>query len=622
VLESQERSSSKFLRFAIIVSSFCLGIVLRLGDFGFFTTDLTGHFNFIDTDCYYQLRRLVYFLVHFPKTLTFDPLADWPTGAVVDWPDGFIYIVGLPLKIFGVHDFQALEIGACLMMILLGLVTAWCIYLLAKRILKDSSLALLVFFLACTNFLLVRFSCLGELDHHILEALFPILLLLLSLKAFDEEKKWAAIAVGLSISLFLWVSSSSVFMIGVFFLLYAFVFHKPSNQKQYFRMLAAFVASILPLAIYHRYSLGSWSLLTHPSFFHMGLVLLLAALSFAVSRYPRKALIIIVSFFAVGAGLYALNFPSFLTGPLRLAISYVFSGGGALQNVSEASPIFLNFGDLNLNFMHLNFGYFVYLLPLVWVFLFKIRSFSFHARILILSLSMLMIPAVFQKRFCHIMTGLFLIYLTWCLQHIHKFLKAREFRIGPMFTLLFICFSVFPGMRYGFYPEGSPRDRIDHSIAHFFIDDVGIKKGDAWNRLALLTPTDEAVFATPNLGHLLEYTTGLGVITNTFYHASGFDLDFKFRQAKSNEEFSEILKVNRIRYLVLVDDFKFLELQYNLRGLSTSSIVENRQVNGENSTIYQMQELMNFAWVRMLLAEGDIDHFKKLFRTSQSRAIL
>lgn len=611
---SSDSASSRFLRFAIIVACFCLGIVLRLGNFGFFTTDLTGHFNFIDTDCYYQLRRLVYFLAHFPKTLTFDPLADWPTGSTVDWPDGFIYIIGLPLKIFGVSNFHDLEIGACVVMIVLGMLTCWCIYLLAKRLLKDSSLALLVFFLACTNFLLIRFSCLGEVDHHILEAMFPSAVLLLSFKAFDDQKLWAAIALGLSLTFFLWVSSSSVFMIGVFFLLYAFIFSKPGDLRLYAMVGFSFILSMIPLVIYHRYSLGSWKLLTHPSVFHLMLVSSLAVLAFLVSRYRKLSIKILVGFFILGSVCYFLNVPSILMEPLSWAIQYVFGRVGPLQSVGEASPIFMNFEDLNLDFMHMNFGFFVYLLPLVWVLAFFHKRMSKEDRILILSLAMLAIPGVFQKRFSQIMIGLFIIYLVWGLKKILNYARRLEFRIGPLFALMLLCFSVFPGFGHGFYPVGSPRDRVDQGIAHFVSEKLELKPELVWDRLALNVGVDEGIYLNPNIGHLIQYLTGLGTVTNSFYHWNGFELDFSIRQAKSDDEFRSILKKNRIRYLIVVDDFQFLEFQYRLRGLSSSEFAEKKMANGALATFYHMPVLLNYAWVRWLFAEGDIDQFKRLFR--------
>lgn len=578
--------------------------------------DLTGHFNFIDTDCYYQLRRLVYFLENFPKTLTFDPLADWPTGSNVDWPDGFIYIVGLPLKLFGLNDFKSLEIGACVVMILLGLLTTLFIYFLAKRLLKDRIMALLVLLISSTNFLLIRFSCLGEVDHHILEALFPCVMILLSFKAFEDKKTWAAVVLGLTMTLFLWVSSSSIFVIGVFFVLYAFIFAAHSNYKLLLYVLTAFTISFLPLVWYYYRQFDGLRLITHPSLFHLSLIYLLAALSYAVFQFRRVSLWIIFVIVCVLVICSYFNTPSVLVAPLRWAISYVFGHEGALQSVSEAAPIFMDFDDLNLGFMHSNFGYFVYLLPLVWVQLFRLKKMDIESRVLIISLSMLAIPAVSQKRFCHIMMALFLVYLGWCLMGIHRFLKQNQFRIAPMFTLLFLGFSLLPGLKYGFSPEGSPRDRVDHGISHFFVENVYAESQQVWDRLALKTKVDEAIFVTPNIGHLLQYITGLGVISNSFYHPRGFDLDFKIRQVETDSEFREVLRANKIRYIILVDDFKFLELEYKLRNLPTNAILVDQIVNGQRATIYQMQELMKYAWVRWLLAEGDIDHFKTLFRAS------
>src|SRR5690606_22024377 len=110
--------SNRVLYIAIVLSLFCLAIVIRLANFETVFTDITGHLNFIDTDNYYYLRRLAYFLVNFPDPLVFDHTADWPVGRLVDWPEGFLWLVGLPLWLIGVDTYRELEIGASIISVL------------------------------------------------------------------------------------------------------------------------------------------------------------------------------------------------------------------------------------------------------------------------------------------------------------------------------------------------------------------------------------------------------------------------------------------------------------------------------------------------------------------------
>lgn len=607
-------SSSRFLHFAIVFACLCVAIVLRFGNFGHFFTNITGHYNFIDTDCYYQLRRILYFLANFPRTLSFDPTADWPVGSRVDWPDGLVYIVGLPLKLFGVNSFKGLELGACLVMVAIGTLTCFLNYRLALRVLKNVSLALFVLFITSTNFLLIRFSCLGEIDHHILEALFPPLVLLLSLKTFLDGSRAASILLGVCLGFWVFVSSSSVFMIACFFVLYAFVFGRKETQSTYLRVVLCLFLVLIPIVILNYSSLNLFVLLTHPSMFHLSLFAVFAILGWTMVRYEKKALISLALVFVLSVLGYFANMPRVIMEPLREALLYVFGSGGVLQNVSEANSIFMLYGKFQTHFMNLNFGYLIYLLPLVWVLVFFLKKFKTEEKAMLLSLALLAIPGVFQKRFSQIMVCLFLVFIVWCLSKILLALKEKELRIGPMVTLLFLGFSVFPAVEYGFYPTGSGRDRVDLGLMSFFTEKIELKPEQVWNRLALKEPVTEAVWANPNLGHMVQYMTGLGVFSNSFYHWQSFELDYDLRKKRTLTEFQNFLRDNKVRYLLIVDDFQFFELHHSLRQHPADYFVTHPIENGQRATRFQMEELLKFAWVRLLLDEEESAYFSRLFR--------
>ncbi|MBN8554723.1 MAG: hypothetical protein J0L93_04690 [Deltaproteobacteria bacterium] len=611
------KKSSRFLYFSIIFAGFCLAAILRMSNYSFVFQNITGHLNFIDPDCFYQLRRLVYFLANFPQTLHFDPLADWPAGSFVDWPDAFIYLIGVPLKLMGVRDFRSLEIGSCFMMIFYGLVCCFAIFRLAKRLIPDSSIALLVFFLSTMNFLLIRFSCLGQLDHHIFEAIYPPVVLLLSLKAFQDFSKGSSVFLGLLLSLALMTSSSSIFIVGVFFAIYGFILGKKENFKLYFLTVGLTFASLLPAAVLNLMAFGRFQMMEHPSFFHIGLVLVLALFAYLVARFKSQAPAILLGFFALFLIGYALNWPSLLMQPLAQGFEYVFGRSGVLQNVSEASPIFLNYNQVQLNFIHLNFGYFVYLLPLAWVFGLFYKKFSVQERVLFLSLTMLSAPGIFQKRFAHIMLGLFLVFVGWCLWKTLEAFKRWKFRIGPLLIFTLFCLAIFPTLQFGFAPSGTPRDLVDLNATKFFLERLKPEeKSDliVWDRLALKRKVTEGIWANPNLGHMLNYMTGYGVLTNSFYHWDSFDKDFKWRSIESDYDFVQALKENKIRFYILADDFRFFQLQYRLRNLDPKSFVENKVIDGQMATVFNIPELEKKVWVRRLIREETFPDSEKLFQ--------
>ncbi|PIR23583.1 MAG: hypothetical protein COV44_02035, partial [Deltaproteobacteria bacterium CG11_big_fil_rev_8_21_14_0_20_45_16] len=115
-----EPSSSRFLYGCIIFLVFAVAAVLRVSNYQEVLANFFGHLNFYDPDSYYQLRRLAYFVQNFPDYQIFDPLLNWPKGSWVPWSEGFLFLFGLPLKLFGVNNFHSLEMGASMISVIWG----------------------------------------------------------------------------------------------------------------------------------------------------------------------------------------------------------------------------------------------------------------------------------------------------------------------------------------------------------------------------------------------------------------------------------------------------------------------------------------------------------------------
>lgn len=605
---------STFLRYSIVIACLCLAASLRLYNYGFVFDNMVGHLNFIDTDCYYYLRRLVHFLSHFPQIMIFDPLADWPEGSMVDWPEGFLLLLGIPLKLAGVNSYRSLEIGACIIMVILGLWTCWVIYRASFKILKDSSFSLLVLFFVSFSYLLIRFSCFGQVDHHILEAVFPPLAFLFSLKAFDEKKMAWAVGLGLLIVFSLTVSSSSLFYIGAVSACYALVLGTRGNQM-YFIFMSICALIGVALYAYWNYSVRHqlWSM-THPSFFHLVLLTILFVGAFLLARFRKYLGVISAVAFLICLFVYATGWPEPFVRVLSDSFYYVL-GSGILGNVSEATPIFMNYEMYSSDFMHLNFGYLIYLLPFAWFSLFFWKKWDIYEKYFLLSLTLLSVPGVLQKRFSHIITGFFFIFVVWVLKKTLDWMKANELRVGGFVVLFVVGTILLPAFQYNFVPAGgSPREVVDLGATKAFIKKIELNQEDAWKRLALDVPVTEGIWANPNLGHLLLYVTGFGVVTNSFYHSNGFNIDFDLRTAKTDAEFSDLLQKYKIRYFFIADDWLFFNLQRQMRGLDLSAyVVDKTGDDGRPIRIYQMQAFNQHAWARFLIQNASLPKIEKIF---------
>ena len=262
----------KLSHYSLILVLLFIGAAIRLSNTNFVLVNMTGHLNFIDTDCYYYLRRFAHFVQNFPSLMIFDPIADWPTGSVVDWPEGFLLLLGIPLKLMGVDSFQSLEVSISVLMLILGLISALVIYFCSLRLMRSILSCYLVLFFACTNFLLVRFSCLGQVDHHILESLFPPLILFLSYLSFIDRYRAASIVLGFVLAFSLSVSSSSLFVIFSFFMAYALVFGSRQNIFLFAQTIGTFFVILIPYAIWGVRSKGDPMAVTYASYFHVALM--------------------------------------------------------------------------------------------------------------------------------------------------------------------------------------------------------------------------------------------------------------------------------------------------------------------------------------------------------------
>jgi len=609
-------SRAKILGYLVVLVCCGSGILARLSNWGFVFSNYVGHLNFFDTDCYYYLRRLVHFLENFPHVMRLDPLADWPSGSNVDWNEGFLLMVGIPLKLFGVDDFQSLETGVSVIMVLLGLVSGLVGFLLASSLLRSFLISLAVYFLISVNFLLVRYSGLGVVDHHILEAILPPLVLLMAHQVFTRSSMSMDFLMGLVLAFSLLISSSSLFIVGVFFVLYAVVYGSRGNYVSFLRSIAVFfflMGGYILLVFDPARNLAS---IAHPSLFHLALIVVLFAVTSCFTLMSRYRIPVLLAVGGLLLGAYLWSFPHFLMRPLQMAISYVFARSGILSFVSEASPIFMNFEEWNTDFMYLNFGFLVYLMPMSWVCaIYFWKRLSIFERSFFLWFSLLSVPGIFQKRFSHLMVIGFLIFLGWLVARASAWFKNQENLLKVVLSGLVIAFTILPTFFYGFAPQGTPRDIVDLGAINGFVQVLDIKQEDVWKRLAGHAPSDKGVWTNPNLGHLTLYLTGFPVVTNSFYHPIGLNLDLKLRLMTSESELHAELLKNRIKYALLTDDFFYLDQMLELRDQKPNDIVKRVMGPTGRTNVVELGLIEKFAYARVMMADKDVVGFKRLFST-------
>lgn len=585
----------------LLIVLFCLGGMIRMANHKSVFENYVGHLNFFDPDSYYQLRKLIYFLENFPSNLYFDPLIYWPKGDHVDWSEGLTFLVGVPLKLLGVSGYRELELYSSFAMILLGLGLSYLVWMLIKRLRITTCEKFLMIGLVLFSVGLIRFSCLGQIDHHILEPIFIVSIILLTLKWFEDNRPWAKYLLAIILFYALTVSSSIVFGMGLFYALVAVFYKKELVWKDFALFHLAWLVLLGPY-IYYRISMsGDFLSRTHASLFHISLIVVLA-LGCLIYHRSKKIFGCVTG--ALLLALFAHYFFDLKWGPflaMQDVIAYVFARTGALQQVIEAQPVFLRFGKLDLDFMHNNLGYVAYLLPFMLLLpLLRKDKYNRLEKILFFSLFILSFPAISQKRFLHIMLPVFLV----CLAVSLEFVRSCVNRWGiqktyPALLVLFTALMLAPPVQFGFTPSLVSAHRVDLIILRAFLDDQKISDEEAWSRLATNSKSAKGLWVNPNMGHLYQYTTGYGVTANSFYGNKVLKEDLELRTIQSNEEFKAKLIENKIDFIFAVNDFQYFEFLHRTLGRDSSQFYQEQdgQIN------FNLNELEKFAWARILLQQ-------------------
>ncbi len=609
--------ASRFLKLSILISTLCVGIAIRMSNSDFVFASYTGHLNFFDTDSYYYLRLLSYLLQNFPNPLIVDPLSNWPYGGDVGWPEGFLFLLAIPLKLMGISDSASLEAGVSLMMIFLGVIAAVICLIAAQRVLKNFHIAALVFFLASVNYLLVRFSCLGELDHHIIEAIIPPLAFILADKGFGASSRFSQWGLGLILALGFLISSSTLFIFGVMIAVWFFVYSKErSSWKDLLHVGFALILIMVPYVIWSYSVRNGWFFVHVPSLFHLSMISVLTLGAILARRWPKYAYSVLGGCAVLLSLSAAFKWPAGLGSTLRWAFEYAFTRAGVLGSVAEAAPIFFaNSGSrISFDYINGNFGYLFYFVLLAPIALYFWRRWSVVERALLLTTSLMLIPAVAQKRFSHLVICMFLIFLGWLIERLGARYTNQSKWVIPASSLAVIGSVLIPSFMTGFAPQGAARERVDLPSIGAMIKKLDIKEEDVWKRLGEQKPTTFGVWANPNMGHAIVYTMGMGAVTNTYYQ--GLDTDFKLRTIETGEELVAQLGIHKIKYMMLADDFPYFEILFGLMNQRSPFWTEEdlrRGVSAKDRRI-PAEALTRYAWIRLLLAEGKGDaNFETLF---------
>lgn len=167
-----------------------------------------GGVRAVGSDDLYHLRRARFAVKHYPRTILFDPLMNFPAGGVPIWPPLYDVALATPARLLDGADASpgAIERRAAWVPLVFAAGTILLAGLLGRRLFGEEGGAAAALFLAvCPGHLL--WTQYGHTDQHVAESFFGLLVLVLFLSGRDEpdsprktrQEVWTGLALGTAV---------------------------------------------------------------------------------------------------------------------------------------------------------------------------------------------------------------------------------------------------------------------------------------------------------------------------------------------------------------------------------------------------------------------------------------
>ncbi|HEY3172764.1 MAG TPA: STT3 domain-containing protein [Thermoanaerobaculia bacterium] len=165
----------------------------------------------VSDDDYYHLRRTRFSVAHFPRTLLFDPLMNFPAGGVSIWPPLFDLALALPSRILHGREAsrEAVEREAAWVPLVFAAATVALVGLLAIRLSGALAGVVAALFVAISPGHLL-WSQYGHVEQHVAESFFGIAALLAYVASREKPdspgnaRREAAAGITLALAVLAW----------------------------------------------------------------------------------------------------------------------------------------------------------------------------------------------------------------------------------------------------------------------------------------------------------------------------------------------------------------------------------------------------------------------------------
>jgi asparagine N-glycosylation enzyme membrane subunit Stt3 len=182
-----------------LAAAVLIGAALRLGTRAQLLSGRRVHALTVDDN--YHLRRARFAAAHFPRTIVFDSLMNFPVGGVPIWPPLFDVALATPARVL--HGSSAspedVEQGAAWVPLTLAAGTILLAGLLGRTLFGETGGLVLALFLAvCPGHIL--WTQYGHTDQHVAESFFGLLILWLFVRSRERQTVACEAAVGIALA--------------------------------------------------------------------------------------------------------------------------------------------------------------------------------------------------------------------------------------------------------------------------------------------------------------------------------------------------------------------------------------------------------------------------------------
>ena len=580
-------------------------------------------------DEYYHMRRIIYTASHFPNTLWFDSYLNYPEGFDVTWPPLFDQISAALCMALGQHTKEGMEMTASFAPIIIGIIAVLAVYYTVRE-LFDHKVALLASFMAALTPYYLLYTRFAAMDHHGLEVLFVLIILLfLTMAICRKEKRYlfACLAGGAMAALaYTWLGAG--IYLGIFLLYGAVKMALDLKEGESFKetvttlLLSFAIALILVLPFWN----SSWLSSSFRAIAGMIVALcimyaianLIAKKNLSWKAFPLSLLILSLLFALLSqlpGGFFGLG------AVVRYGFEYIW-GGGMIGKIAEAQPLIYDtksFSRVAFSLLGLNILLSLGGIAALIMHIIRSNGAKREGRILLLVWAVSTLILTFgQSRFLYISTismGILIsILFFYILDLAGKRLKESGQKTPRILAAALLLLLILPTVwqATSFSLNSSPAVAGDWQESLVWLKE----NSNTTSFFASPEKTPEySVMSWWDYGNWILYLSERPVVANNFQ--VGVADAAKFYLSESEQEATAVLDARGSRYIIVDYDLIFSKLA-GLTSWANEDIdsYRKREKNGSQSIVQPLGRFNNTTLAKLYFLDGsNTDHFRLIYES-------